>query len=105
VPLSWSVRLDNKHVAVLTSPFYLRGIRSYLIVVCCDVPAEWDRSVFEFVMDEQLFFFAAFLFKAKQKAFPGRIIVFDLEVHDDADPGESVSKDPKQSADPGGRYA
>jgi len=32
------------------------------------------------------------------KPFSGRIIVFDLQVHDGADPGESVGKDPKQSA-------
>jgi hypothetical protein len=41
---------------------------------------------------------AAFLFKAKQKPFARRIIVFDFEVHDGADPGKSVSKDPEQSA-------
>src|ERR1700736_1925838 len=46
----------------------------------------------------KLFFFAAFLFKAEQKPVPGRIIVFDLQVHDGADPGESVGKDPEQSA-------
>ena len=44
------------------------------------------------------FLFAALLFKAEQKPFPGRIIVFDLQVHDGADPGESVGKDPEQSA-------
>jgi hypothetical protein len=43
-------------------------------------------------------FFAAFLFKAEQKPFPGRIIVFDFEIHDGADPGESVGKDSEQSA-------
>ena len=32
------------------------------------------------------------------KPFSGRIIVFDLQVHDGADPGESVGKDPEQSA-------
>jgi len=42
--------------------------------------------------------YAAFLFKAEQKPFSGRIIVFDLQVHDGADPGERVGKDPKQSA-------
>ena len=46
----------------------------------------------------KLFLLAAFLFKAEQKPFSGRIIVFDLQIHDGADPGESVSKDPKQSA-------
>jgi hypothetical protein len=30
--------------------------------------------------------------------FSGRIIVFDFQVHDGADPGESVGKDPEQSA-------
>jgi hypothetical protein len=35
--------------------------------------------------------------KAKQKPFSGRIIVFDLQVHDGADPGESIGKDPEQS--------
>ena len=50
------------------------------------------------MVDGKLFFFAAFLFKAEQKPVPGRIIVFDLQVHDGADPGESVGKDPKQSA-------
>jgi hypothetical protein len=48
--------------------------------------------------DGELLFFAAFLFKSEQKPFPGRIIVFDLQVHDSADPGESVGKDPEQSA-------
>jgi hypothetical protein len=43
-------------------------------------------------------FFAAFLFKSEQKPFSGRIIVFDLEVHGGANPGESVGKHPKQSA-------
>src|ERR1700726_1141317 len=28
----------------------------------------------------------------------GRVIVFDFQVHDGADPGESVGKDPEQSA-------
>jgi hypothetical protein len=46
----------------------------------------------------KLFLFAAFFFKAEQKPFPGRIILFDLQVHDGADPGESVGKDPEQSA-------
>jgi hypothetical protein len=30
--------------------------------------------------------------------FPEGIIFFDLQVHDGADPGESVGKDPEQSA-------
>ena len=46
----------------------------------------------------KLFLFASFLFKAEQKPFPRRIIIFDLQIHDGADPGESVSKDPEQSA-------
>ena len=45
-------------------------------------------------MHWKLFLFAAFLFKAEQKPFAGRIIVFDLQVHHGADPGESVGKDP-----------
>src|SRR5271166_6924870 len=44
------------------------------------------------------FLFAAFLFKAEQKPFSRRVIVFDLQVQDGADPGESVGKNPKQSA-------
>ena len=50
------------------------------------------------MVDRKLFLFAAFFFKAKQKPFPGRIIVFDLQVHDGADPGESVGKRGKQGA-------
>jgi hypothetical protein len=56
------------------------------------------EQLFELVAHEKLFFFAAFLFKSEQEPFLGRIIVFDLQVHDDADPGGSVSKDPEQSA-------
>ena len=56
------------------------------------------EELFQLVMDGELLFFAAFLFKTEQKPFPGRIIVFDFQVHDGADPGESVGKDPKQSA-------
>jgi hypothetical protein len=52
------------------------------------------------MVDGQLLFFAAFLFKAEQKPFSGRIIVFDPQVHDGADPGGRVGKDPKQSAIP-----
>ena len=50
------------------------------------------------MVDGELFLFAALFFKPEQKPFPRRIIVFDLQVHDGADPGESVGKDPKQSA-------
>jgi hypothetical protein len=50
------------------------------------------------VVHGKLFFFAAFFFKAEHKPFPGTIVVFDLEVHDGANPGERVGKDPKQSA-------
>src|SRR5258708_16278276 len=46
----------------------------------------------------ELFFFAALFLEAKQEPFPGWIIIFDLQVHDGADPGESVSKDAEQSA-------
>ena len=42
--------------------------------------------------------FAAFLFKAEQKPFPRRIIVFDLQVHHGADPGESVGQSAEESA-------
>jgi hypothetical protein len=53
---------------------------------------------FELVVHGKLFLFAAFLFKSEQKAFPGRIIIFDLEIHDGADPGERVRQGPKQGA-------
>ena len=46
----------------------------------------------------ELLLFATLLLKPEQKPFPGRIIVFDFQVHDGADPGESVGKDPEQSA-------
>ena len=46
----------------------------------------------------KLFLFASFLSKAEQIPFPRRIIIFDLEIHDGADAGESVGKDAKQSA-------
>jgi hypothetical protein len=49
------------------------------------------------VVDGKLLLFAAFLFKAKQKPFPGRIIVFDFEVNDGTNPGESVGKEPEQT--------
>ena len=49
----------------------------------------------------KLFLFAAFLFKAEQIPFPGRIIIFDLQVHYGADTGERVGKDPQQSAKAG----
>jgi hypothetical protein len=39
-----------------------------------------------------------FSLKAEQIPFPGRIIVFNLQVHHGTDPGERVGKDPKQSA-------
>ena len=50
------------------------------------------------MVDGQLFLFAALFLEAEQKPFSGRIIIFDLQVHDGADPGESVGKDPEQSA-------
>ena len=50
------------------------------------------------MVDGQLLLLAAFLFKAEQKPLSGRIIVFDLKVHDGADPGERVGKNPEQSA-------
>jgi hypothetical protein len=40
----------------------------------------------------KLFLLSAFLFESEQKPFPGRIIVFDFEIHHCADPGESVGK-------------
>jgi hypothetical protein len=58
------------------------------------------QELFQLMVDGQLLFFAAFLFKAEQKPFSGRIIIFDLQVHDGADPGEGVGKDPEQSAVP-----
>jgi hypothetical protein len=56
------------------------------------------QELFELVVDGELLLFAAFFFKPEQKPFPRRIIVFDLQVHDGADPGESVSKRGKQGA-------
>jgi hypothetical protein len=50
------------------------------------------------VVDGELLFFPALFFEPEEKPFPGRIIVFDLQVHDGADPGESVGKAPEQSA-------
>jgi hypothetical protein len=50
------------------------------------------------VVDGELLFFAAFFSKAEQKPLSGRIIVFDLQIHDGADPGESVGQGPKQNA-------
>ena len=50
------------------------------------------------MVDGELFFFAAFLLEPEQKPFPARIIVFDFQVHDGTDPGESVGEDPEQSA-------
>jgi hypothetical protein len=52
------------------------------------------------VVDGKLFLFAAFFFKAEQKPFSGRIIILDLQIHDSADPGERVGKDPEQGAIP-----
>ena len=56
------------------------------------------QELFQLVVHGKLFLFSAFLFKSEQKPFPRRIIVLDLQIHDGTDPGESVSKDPKQSA-------
>ena len=60
--------------------------------------SELVQELLELVVHGELFFFPAFLFKPEQIPFPGRIIVFDFEIHDGADPGESVGKDPEQSA-------
>jgi hypothetical protein len=49
-------------------------------------------------MDGKLLFFPALFSKAEQKPFPGRIIVFDLQVHDGADPGEGIGQGTKESA-------
>jgi hypothetical protein len=43
------------------------------------------QELLQLVVDGKLLLFAAFLFKAEQKAFSGRIIVFDFQVHDGAD--------------------
>jgi hypothetical protein len=43
------------------------------------------QEFFQLVVYGELFLFTAFLFKAEQKAFPGRIIVFDLEIHHGAE--------------------
>jgi hypothetical protein len=56
------------------------------------------QELLQLVVDGQLLLLAAFFFKAEQKPFPGRIIVFDLQGHDGADPRERVGKDPEQSA-------
>ena len=50
------------------------------------------------MMDGELFFFAAFFFKSKQEAFPGWVIVFDLEAHHRADPREGVGQGAEKSA-------
>jgi hypothetical protein len=46
----------------------------------------------QFVVDGEFLLFAALFFKPQQKPFSGRIIVFNFEVHDGADPGERVGK-------------
>jgi hypothetical protein len=56
------------------------------------------KELFQLMVDGEFFLFAALLFKPEQIPFPGRIIVFNFEIHDSADPGESVGKDPEQSA-------
>jgi hypothetical protein len=43
----------------------------------------------------KLFLLGAFFPKTEKKPFSGRIIVFDFEVHDRADPGERVGEDPE----------
>ena len=45
------------------------------------------QQLLEFFMDGKLLFF-----EAERKPFPRRIIVFDLEVHDRADPGEGIRR-------------
>jgi hypothetical protein len=40
------------------------------------------------MVNGKLFLFAALLFKAEQKQFPGGMIVFNLQVHHRADPGQ-----------------
>ena len=50
------------------------------------------QEFLQLVVHRKLFLFAAFLLKAEQRPLSGRIIIFDLEVHDGADPGERVGK-------------
>jgi hypothetical protein len=64
-----------------------------------------SRSSLQLVVHGKFFLLSAFLFESEKKPFSGRIIVFDLQVHYGADPGESVGKNPKQSAIRGGRCA
>ena len=45
----------------------------------------------------ELLLFATLLLEPEQEPFPGRIIVFDFEVHDGADSGESVGKEGSSS--------
>jgi hypothetical protein len=47
-------------------------------------------ELFQLMVHGKLLFFAAFFLKPEQKPFPRRIIVFDFQVHDGADPGETV---------------
>jgi hypothetical protein len=47
------------------------------------------------VVHGELFLFAALLLEPEQKPFPARVIVFDVQVHDGADPGE---RDPEERA-------
>jgi hypothetical protein len=42
------------------------------------------------VVHGKLLLFAAFLFKPEQEPFPARVIIFDLQIHDGADPGEAI---------------
>jgi hypothetical protein len=56
------------------------------------------QELLQLVVHGKLFLLSAFLFESEKKPFSGRIIILDLQIHDGADPGESVSKDPEQSA-------
>jgi hypothetical protein len=50
------------------------------------------------VVDGLLFFFAALFLEPERNPFSARVIVFDLQVHDGADPGERVGQHPEQGA-------
>ena len=50
------------------------------------------------MVDGELLSLPPFSINRSKNLFSGRIIVFDLQVHERADPGESVSKRGKQGA-------
>jgi hypothetical protein len=79
---------------------FIDALKQRLIVADTDFGQVLIDSFLDLTVCRHFMLFAAFLFKAEQKPFARRIIVFDFEVqvHDGADPGESVGKDPEQSA-------